>query len=268
MIAVFGGGVMGETFIAGLLRAGHSPQRIVVCERLPDRAADLAARYGIRALDAVRAAEEAATLLIATKPQDLPGLLGEVGPAVEPGTLVVSLAAGITTATLEAGFPPRTPCFRAMPNTPAVVDEGMTVVSAGSTTSPDQLAYVVALLESVGRVAVVPEDLQDAVTAISGSGPAYVFALVEHLVDAGVALGLSRDDAVLLVTQTVLGAATMARQPGADAAELRERVTSPGGTTRAALDVLGEGDLAGLILRATRAARDRSRELGGGTPVA
>lgn len=268
MIAVFGGGVMGETFIAGLLRAGHSPQRLVVCERIAERAAEVSERHGIRALAPERAAEEAATLLLATKPQDLPDLLRVIGPATGPGTLVVSLAAGVSTATLEAAFPAGTPCFRAMPNTPAVVDQGMTVVSTGSTTTPAQLAYVTALMESVGRVAVVPEDLQDAVTAISGSGPAYVFALVEALVAAAVDLGLDRSTALLLVTQTLLGAATMVAEPGADAAELRARVTSPGGTTQAALEVLATAGFADALARATRAARDRSRELGRPEPDA
>lgn len=157
---------------------------------------------------------------------------------------------------------PRAAVVRAMPNTPALVDLGVTAISPGASCSSAQADYVESLLSAVGPVVRVPEDLQDAVTATSGSGPAYVFRLIEAMTAGSIDLGVPPDVARQLVIQTVLGAATMAAQPGADAAALRQQVTSPGGTTAAALAVFDEGDLVGLVARAMRAARDRGRELG------
>jgi pyrroline-5-carboxylate reductase len=261
MIAVIGAGAMGEVFVAGLLRAGTEPHRLVICEKHAERAQEVAQRHGVRSVTLTEAARESATVLLLVKPQDIPVVLEEMSPHVADGTVVISLAAGVRLAALEAGVP-RAAVVRAMPNTPALVDLGITAISPGSTCSPQQVAYVESLLSAVGPVVRVPEELQDAVTATSGSGPAYVFAVIEAMVAAAVDLGIDPDVAHQLVTQTVLGAATMASRPGADPAALRAQVTSPGGTTAAALGVFEAGDLGGLVAQAMRAARDRGRELG------
>lgn len=253
---------MGELFVSGLVRGGTDPHRIVIAEPRAERAAEVAARYGVRVLPAASAVADAATVLIVVKPQDMSALLADIGPCTPPDALVISLAAGVRLETLEASFAPGTPCIRAMPNTPAVVDEGMIAISPGSTCADSQAEYAESLLSAVGRVVRVPEALQDAVTATSGSGPAYVFLLVEAMTEAAVGLGLDPMTARTLVTQTVLGAATMAYQPDADPAALRRQVTSPGGTTAAALDVFEQGDFRGLVARAMTAARDRGDELG------
>ena len=268
MIAVIGAGVMGEVFVAGLIRGGMAPARIVISEKREERAREVAERYGVRALEPAAAVAEAATVLLVVKPQDMDALLVEIGPLLADGTVVISLAAGITLARMESAVPPGVAVVRGMPNTPALVDQGITVIAPGATCSVDQAAYVVQLLSPVGPVVQVSEDLMDAVTATSGSGPAYVFLLIESMTAAAIDLGLAPDVARQLVTQTVLGAATMAAQPGADAATLREQVTSPNGTTAAALATFEAGGFRDLVLAAMTAARDRGRELGAPGPRA
>ncbi len=261
MIGVVGAGAMGEVFVAGLLRAGTEPHRLVISEKRSDRAAEVSALHGVRAVSLGQVARECATVLLLVKPQDIPGVTEELGAHLADGSVVISLAAGVRLAALEAAMP-RAAVVRAMPNTPALVDLGVTAISPGTSCSAAQADYVESLLAAVGPVVRVPEDLQDAVTATSGSGPAYVFRLIEAMTAGSVELGVPPEIARQLVIQTVLGAATMAAQPGAEAAALREQVTSPGGTTAAALSVFDEGDLMGLVARAMRAARDRGRELG------
>lgn len=261
MIAVVGAGAMGEVFVAGLLRAGTEPHRLVIAEKRADRAREVSQLHGVRAVSIAEAARESATILLLVKPQDIPGVLDEMSVLIADGTVVISLAAGVRLAALEAMLS-RAAVVRAMPNTPALVDLGITAISPGASCSPQQADYVESLLSAVGPVVRVPEDLQDAVTATSGSGPAYVFRLVEAMVAGAIDLGVDPAVAHQLVTQTVLGAATMAARPGADPAALRVQVTSPGGTTAAALSVFDAGDLMGLVADAMRAARDRGRELG------
>lgn len=262
MIAVVGVGVMGEVFVAGFIRGGNDPHRIVVSDKRPERAQEIADRYGVRAVAAADAVRDAATVLIAVKPQDLADLLAEIGPATPSDALVISVAAGMSLAKLASAFAPGTACIRAMPNTPAVVDLGVTAISPSPGCSPRQVEYARSMLGAVGPVVIVPEEVQDAVTATSGSGPAYVFLLLESMIEAAQDLGLDADTARELATQTVIGAATMARRPGADPALLRQQVTSPNGTTAAALKAFDDGDFRGLVLRAMTAARDRSIELG------
>jgi len=261
MIAVIGAGAMGEVFVAGLLRSGIEPARLVISEKRADRAAEVAQRYGVRIVSVTEAAREAATVLLLVKPQDIPGVLDEMAGHLVDGAVVISLAAGVRLASIEARLP-QASVVRAMPNTPAFVDLGITAISPGTSCSAAQSDYVESLLSAVGPVVRVEESLQDAVTATSGSGPAYAFLLIESMTEAAVGLGLARDVAQRLVIQTVLGAATMAARPGADAAALREQVTSPGGTTAAALRTFADGDFAGLVAAAMTAARDRGRELG------
>ena len=256
MIGVIGAGAMGEVFVAGLLRAGTEASRLVISEKRHERAVEVSQRYGVRAVTVTEAAQECATILLLVKPQDVPAVADELSGHLADGAVVISLAAGVRISALESRLP-RAGVVRAMPNTPALVDLGITAISAGASCSAQQVEYAESLLASVGPVV-----LQDAVTATSGSGPAYVFRMIEAMTAGSIALGVPPDVARQLVIQTVLGAATMAARPDADAATLREQVTSPGGTTAAALAVLDSGDLMGLMAEAMRAARDRGQELG------
>ncbi len=260
--AIFGAGVMGETLLAGLLRAGRPAADLLVAERRTDHAAMLTERYGVLVDGNAAVAGKADTAVLVVKPQDMQTLLEEIGPHLRTGVLVVSLAAGITTGYLEARLPAGTPVVRVMPNTPALVDEGMAAVSAGSHCDESHLAEAEALLRAVGKVVRVPEQQQDAVTALSGSGPAYLFYVVESMIEAGVHLGLPRSTAAELAVQTVYGAAKMLRETGEHPTVLRENVTSPAGTTAAAVRRLEEHKVRAAFLVALEAARDRSRELG------
>jgi pyrroline-5-carboxylate reductase len=261
-VAVLGAGAMGEAVLAGLIAAGRPGSSVLVAERRLERGHELAARYGVTVLENLDAAAQADLVLVAVKPQDVASLLDEVGDSLRPGAVVVSIAAGLSTTTLEASLPAGTAVVRVMPNTPALVGEGMSVLSAGSACTPEQLARAHALMAAVGQVAEVAEPYQDAVTAVSGSGPAYVFAVAEALVDAGVKVGLPRPLATELTVQTLYGAAAMLRRTGTHPTLLREQVTSPGGTTAAALAVLDERAVKAAFRAAVEAARDRSAELG------
>jgi pyrroline-5-carboxylate reductase len=263
-VAVLGAGVMGETLLSGLLRAGRPKESLVISERRPERAAELTQRYGVRVVDNETAAREASTVVLVVKPQDMSSVLAEIRNHLSPGTLVVSLAAGITTATLEAGLPEGTPVVRVMPNTPALVDQGMAAISPGAHCDDAHLAEAEDLLRSCGRVLRIAERYQDAVTALSGSGPAYIFYVVEAMIEAGVLLGLPRATSSELVVQTLYGAATMLRETGEHPTVLREQVSSPAGTTIAALRQLDDHKVRAAFLTAVEAARDRSRELAAG----
>lgn len=261
LTAIIGAGVMGETLLSGLLRSGRAPADLVVCEPRPVRAVELEAKYGVKVVPSTEAAEQAQTLVLVVKPQDMAALCAEISPHLSADTLVVSLAAGITTDFLQTRLPTRTAVVRVMPNTPALVDQGMAALSPGATCTEQQLERAEALLRAVGRAIRVPEKYQDAVTAISGSGPAYVFYVVEAMIEAGVMLGLPRPVASELVVQTVYGAATMLRETGEHPTVLRENVTSPAGTTAAALRQLDEHKVRAAFMTALEAARDRSRDL-------
>lgn len=260
--AILGAGVMGETLLSGLIRAGRPVDRLLVGEKRPERAAELEQRYGVTVLSNLEAAQRADTVAVVVKPQDMGDLLDEIAPVLRAGQLVVSLAAGITTAFIESHVPDGVAVVRVMPNTPALVDEGMAAISAGSHCDDQHLAEAESLLDSVGKVLRIPERQQDAVTAISGSGPAYIFFVVESMIEAGVHLGLPRDTATDLVVQTVFGSAKMLRETGSHPAVLREQVTSPGGTTAAALRELEIHKVRAAFLAAMEAARDRSKLLG------
>ena len=263
-IAVLGGGVMGETLASGFLRYVTPPPVVVVAEKRAERAADLRERLGLQTADASAAVEGADVVVLVVKPQDMVALLDEVGDRVGPGALVISIAAGITTTTVEARVASGVDVVRAMPNTPARVDRGVTGISGGAHCSPAGLRLAERLLESVGAVIEVPESLQDAVTAVSGSGPAYVFFLAEAMTAAGVAMGLDPETATRMVNHTILGAATLLDASGEPAEVLRRNVTSPNGTTAAAIATLEQHDVHGAVVSAVTAARDRSRELSGG----
>lgn len=263
-VAVLGVGVMGETLLAGLIRAGRRVEDLVVGERRRERGVELEERYGVRVAGNVEAARVADTVVVVVKPQDMSDLLTEIAPVLRPGQLVVSLAAGITTGYIESHLPEGVAVVRVMPNTPALVDEGMAALSRGSHCDEVHLAEAESLMASTGRVLRVPERQQDAVTAISGSGPAYLFFVVEAMVEAGVHLGLPRSTASDLVVQTVVGSAKLLRDTGEHPTVLRERVTSPGGTTAAAVRELEDHKVRAAFLTAMEAARDRSRALARG----
>jgi pyrroline-5-carboxylate reductase len=264
-LAIIGGGKIGEALLSGLVRRS-GPEGIVVCERSPARAAELEQRYGVAAVDLAGAGERARVLLLAVKPQDIDVLLAALAGSVDPARhLIVSVAAGIPTARIEAALPAGTPVVRVMPNTPALVDEGMAAISPGSHCDDDHLAIAEDLLKTTGRVVRVPEKQQDAVTAISGSGPAYLFFVVESMIEAGVHLGLPRTTATELVVQTVVGSAKLLRETGTHPTVLREQVTSPGGTTASALRELEVHRVRAAFLAAMESARDRSRQLAEGS---
>ena len=264
--AIFGAGVMGETLLSGLIRSGRDVADLTITEKRADHAAQLKDKYGVSVLDNAAAAESAQVLVLVVKPQDMHGLLAEIRDHVSPGNLVVSLAAGITTDFLESRLPEGSSVVRVMPNTPALVDQGMAAISPGRHCTDDHLAEAEALLRSCGRVVRVPEHYQDAVTAISGSGPAYIFYVVEAMIEAGVVLGLPRATSTELVVQTLFGAATMLKETGEHPTVLRERVSSPGGTTVAALRQLDDHKVRAAFITAMEAAASRSHELAAGNP--
>lgn len=263
--ALIGTGVMGETLLAGLLKAGWAPTSIVGADRREARRQELEGRYGVRCVPtAADAVDGAATVLLVVKPQDVADVLPAIAPRMGEGTLLVSLCAGVTTGQLEAGLPEGTPVVRVMPNTPAQVSEGMAAVSAGAHAGAVDLEKAVNIMEAVGKAVVVPERYQDAVTAISGSGPAYLFFVVEAMIDAGVMLGLPRDISTTLVNQTMYGSAKLLVESEQHPNLLREMVTSPAGTTAAALRHLEERSVKAAFMAAMEAARDRSVQLGRG----
>ncbi len=262
--AIFGAGVMGETLLSGLLRSGRPTADIVITEKRADHAATLRERYGVRVLGNAEAAQIADVLVLVVKPQDMDGLLGEIRDHIAPGNLVVSLAAGIPTAYLESRLPEGSSVVRVMPNTPALVYQGMAAVSPGRNCTQAHLAEAEGLLASCGKVVQVAEKHQDAVTAISGSGPAYIFYVVESMIEAGVLLGLPRATSTELVVQTLYGAATMLRETGDHPTVLRERVSSPGGTTIAAIRQLEDHKVRAAFMTAMEAAAARSAELAAG----
>jgi pyrroline-5-carboxylate reductase len=261
LLAILGAGVMGETVLSGLLRAGWTSDRIIATDRRIERQVELEAKYGIMMMTNAEAAAKADTVILVVKPQDMRDLLTEIAPVVSSSTLIVSLAAGVDTASIEERLPEGTPVVRVMPNTPAQVDEGMAAISPGAHSDEEHLARVSELMSATGRVVTVPERYQDAVTAISGSGPAYLFFVVEAMIEAGVHLGLPRDTATELVVQTMLGSAKLLRETGEHPTVLRERVTSPGGTTAAAIRQLEDHKVRAAFITAMESARDRSREL-------
>jgi pyrroline-5-carboxylate reductase len=261
LLAILGAGVMGETVLSGLLRAGWTSDRIIATDRRIERQVELEAKYGITMMTNAEAAAKADTVILVVKPQDMRDLLTEIAPVVSSSTLIVSLAAGVDTASIEERLPTGTPVVRVMPNTPAQVDEGMAAISPGAHSDEEHLARVSELMSATGRVVTVPERYQDAVTAISGSGPAYLFFVVEAMIEAGVHLGLPRDTATELVVQTMLGSAKLLRETGEHPTVLRERVTSPGGTTAAAIRQLEDHKVRAAFITAMESARDRSRDL-------
>ena len=263
--AIIGAGVMGETLLSGLVRAGRRVDQLMVGEKRAERARELEDRYGVAVVSNREAAAKADTVALVVKPQDMADVLAEIAPDLRAGQLLVSLAAGITTSFIESRVPEGVAVVRVMPNTPALVDEGMAAIAPGSHCDESHLAEAESLMASTGKVLRIPEKQMDAVTAISGSGPAYIFFVVESMIEAGVHLGLPRATATELVVQTLVGSAAMLRETGSHPVVLREQVTSPGGTTASALRELEIHKVRAAFLAAMEAARNRSRELAEGS---
>ncbi len=262
-IAILGAGVMGETLLAAILRSGHAAADLVISEKREERAAELREAYGVTVTGNAEAVTEADVVLIVVKPQDVLALLDEIAGSVRPEATVVSLAAGITIGAIEAALPAGVAVVRAMPNTPALVGEGMFGISPGTSATGDRVDEVVRLLESGGKVVVVDEAQQDAVTAVSGSGPAYVFYLAEAMIAGGIDAGLDEQTARTLTAQTLVGAAKLLAESDETAEELRRRVTSPNGTTHAAITTFDDHGAKDALVAGVAAAAARSAELSG-----
>jgi pyrroline-5-carboxylate reductase len=265
-IAILGGGKIGESLLAGLLSSGwRDASEIVVTGRRDERVAELRERYGVQAtLSNPEAVARSAIVVIAVKPQDFDTLLGEIGGLLTPEQTVLSVAAAIPTAMIEARVADGVPVVRAMPNAPSLVHEGMAGVCAGAHAGEEHLALAEDVLSHLGRVVRVPERAMDAVTAVSGSGPAYFALLAEGMIEAGILLGLSREISTQLVVQTMLGTARLLRDEKMHPVELREGVTSPGGTTIRAIQELENAGVRAALFNAIQAAMERSKELAAG----
>jgi len=263
-LAIIGAGRIGRALLRGLLRSGKVDVDQVVCTvRHQERGEEIAQAHGVRVTtDNHAAVSEADVVLIALKPQTILGVLDEIGSAFHAGQTVISVAAGTRTSAIESRLPPEVPVVRVMTNTPVQVDEAMSVVSAGEHASEHDLLVTEGILEHVGRVVRVEEEYLDSVTALSGSGPAYFFLLAEAMIDAGILLGLPRDLSTELIVQTMVGSAKMLRDSDRHPVELREMVTSPGGTTIAAIRELEGARVRAAFLDAIEAAKRRGEELG------
>ena len=266
-VAFLGAGKMGEDLISGVIRSeGRRPEEIMATARREERAVELDERYGILStLSNPEAVAWANTLVVTVKPQDMDTLLEQIGGSVTTSHLVISLAAGIRTETIERKLDPGTPVVRGMSNVPVLVDEAMSVISPGAAAEDKHLTVAEELLSTVGRVVTLDEKHQDAVVATSGSAPAYFALLAEAMIDACILLGLPRDVGTELIVQTMLGTAKMLRDTGKHPFEIREMVTSPGGTTIAALRLLEQAGVRAAFLNAIDAARQRSVELAKGS---
>jgi pyrroline-5-carboxylate reductase len=265
-IAILGAGQTGEVLLSGLLSSGwRTAAELSASTRRQERADELHERHGIAVtLSNAEAAAGAALIVVAVKPQDIETLLGEIGPLIQPEQTVLSIAAAIPTAAIERHFASGVPVVRAMPNLPSIVNEGMAGVCAGAHAGEEHLTLAEEALRHLGAVVRVSEPYMDAVTAVSGSGPAYFALLAEAMIEAGILLGLSREVSTQLVVQTMLGTAKILRDLKMHPVELREMVTSPGGTTIAAIRELEQAGVRAAFLNAIQAAMDRSRELARG----
>lgn len=263
-VGFIGTGNMAEAMIKGLLGAGLvKAERVSGSDPRAERVTEIHDRYGIHATrhneDVARVAD---ILVLSVKPQILTRISEEISTHLKPGALVVSIAAGVPVAVIERHLPVRTRVVRVMPNTPALVGAGATAIAAGGHATEEDLAVTQRLFDAVGKSVILPEEQLDAVTGLSGSGPAYVFLIIEALSDAGVKVGLSRYNAQALAAQTVLGAARLLIETGEHPGRLKDMVTSPGGTAIAGLHTLEAGGLRTTLINAVETATRRSRELG------
>lgn len=260
-VGLIGVGVMGEALISGLVSARFPKAQIVFSEKRSDRAREISTKYGARAVELQSLVKESDVILLVVKPQDLGELLASIAPDLKKRALLVSFAAGKTTSFISQKVGPEISVIRVMPNTATLIGLGMAAMSIGTNVSDEQAKFVADFLATCGKVISIDESLQDAVTAVSGSGPAYFFAFVEEMIKSGISLGLSSDEASTLAIQTIIGSAAMLEQSGKNPTTLRENVTSPNGTTAAALKVFNDAEFGDIIKKAMKAARDRSQEL-------
>ncbi len=260
-VGLIGVGVMGEALISGLVSSRFPRAQIVFTEKRADRAREISSKYGAREVDLIELAKSSDVILLVVKPQDLEQLLVSIGADLNKNATLVSFAAGKTTDFVSKIVGSDISIIRVMPNTPTLIGLGMAAISLGKSVNTEQAEFVSEFLATCGKVISIQENLQDAVTALSGSGPAYFFAFVEEMIKSGISLGLSEDQATTLAIQTMVGSAAMLEQSGKSATTLRENVTSPNGTTAAALKVFSEANLGEIVTRAMTAARDRSQEL-------
>ena len=260
-VAVVGAGIMGEALISALISSGVNPELITISEKRVDRSAELIAKYSIKQAPLATNVAAADALLLVVKPQDMAAVLEEIKGFINPAAVVITFVAGKTISFISSALGTVNPVIRVMPNTPTMVGAGMAAASMGTGVTDDHKKFVLGFLAATGKVIEVSEDLQDAVTATSGSGPAYFFAFVEAMVAGAKELGLSQEDATTLTIQTIVGAAKLLDESGKSATTLRENVTSPNGTTAAALASFGASDLNSMVAKAMKAASDRSQEL-------
>lgn len=260
-IGVIGAGVMGEALIAALIRSGTNPNQILFAEKRDERAQELTDKYLVSRGNVSELAQNSSIILLVVKPQDMQSTLTELAPDLNEEALLISFAAGKTIETISSGIGKANPIVRVMPNTPALIGEGASGYSIAPGVNQEQRDFVTSFLSALGKAIEVPESLQDSVTATSGSGPAYFFAFVEAMIEGAIALGLSREAASELTIQTFIGAAELLKQSGETPRALREKVTSPKGTTAAALASFEDSNLNSVVARAMKAAADRSEEL-------
>jgi pyrroline-5-carboxylate reductase len=260
-VAVLGAGVMGEALIAALIASGVKPSAISIVEKRPDRCSELVGKYAITVDSLESAVSISDVILLVVKPQDMQGLLVEIKPHINASALIMSFVAGKKIGFIQENLSSTQPIVRIMPNTPTSVGLGAAGYSFGSAVTQEHRVFVASLLAAAGKAVEVDESLQDAITATSGSGPAYFFAFVEAMVEGAMALGLSREDATTLTIQTIVGSAALLERSGDSPTALREKVTSPNGTTAAALASFSNDHLSEIVARAMKAAHDRSQEL-------
>jgi pyrroline-5-carboxylate reductase len=265
-VGFVGGGNMGEALIKGLIAASLVPAKAIhATDVRADRLKELDRQYGIQvSSDNAEMVRQADIVILAVKPQIMEAVLKEIAPAVTRRTLLISIAAGVSTAKIRAGLGKDARLIRVMPNTPALVLEGATAIAKADGLEPDDLDTAGEIFSAVGRVVVLTEDLLDAVTGLSGSGPAYIAVVIESLADGGVRMGLDRITAMTLATQTVLGAAKLLLETGLHPGALKDMVSSPGGTSIAGIAALEEGGIRTTFIKAVERATQRSRELGQG----
>ena len=260
-VAVVGAGIMGEALIAALISSGVNPELITISEKRADRSEELITKYSIRQAPLATNVAAADALLLVVKPQDMAAVLEEIKGSINPSAVVISFAAGKTISFISNALGTDNPVVRVMPNTPTLVGAGMAAASVGAGVTDAHKQFILGFLAATGKVIEVSEDLQDAVTATSGSGPAYFFAFVEAMISGAKDLGLSEKDATTLTVQTIIGAAKLLDESGKSATTLRENVTSPNGTTAAALASFGSSEMNSMVAKAMKAASDRSQEL-------
>ena len=267
-VAILGAGSMGTAILAGMIKAHIKPEHVKVTARRVESAEALAKKFGVTAYATSYqpnanslAVAGAQVILLSVKPTYVVEVLEQIKDVIAEDALVISVAAGVTTATIEEHLPESVAVIRAMPNTPALIKLGVTGISVGSRASQEHLAIATELFNGVGKTLVIPEEQIDALSTISGSGPAYVFYFIEEFIRTAIAQGFTQDEAYLMVTQTFLGASELLVQTQGDPAELRRQVTSPNGTTMKAVAVLEEGNLHDLFFKGTTAALNRAKEI-------